>query len=108
MLKNNIQKTNEIVVNLKALYRSFDKFKIKAYTPLKETISKVIIKANNHENLSAWSNKLVMYLQAQIVLKNIPITKEQDKLINSLSEQCKNTNLNYVYLAPIYDQFQFN
>ncbi len=49
-----------------------------------------------------------MFLQSQIALKQIPITKEQDALINSLSEQCKNTNLNYVYLAPINDSLQFD
>ena len=49
-----------------------------------------------------------MYVQSQIVLKQIPITKEQDTLINSLSEQCKNTNLNYVYLSPVDDSLQFD
>ena len=57
---------------------------------------------------AAWSNNLVMYLQSQIVLKQIPIIKEQDTLINFLSEQCKNTNLNYVYLSPVDDSLQFD
>ena len=108
MLENTITKQNEIVKTLKDLYASFSKVQIKAYIPLEQTILKVIAKAENHDDAAAWSNKLVMFLQSQIALKQIPITKEQDALINSLSEQCKNTNLNYVYLAPINDSLQFD
>ena len=103
MLENPITKQNEVVITLKDLYAS-----INAYLPLEKAILKVIAKAENHDDAIAWSNKLVMFLQSQIALKQIPITKEQDALINSLSEQCKNTNLNYVYLAPINDSLQFD
>lgn len=108
MLETTITQQNEVVSILKDLYASFNKIQIKAYLPLEQTILKVIAKTENHEDVAAWSNKLVMYLQAQIALKQIPITKEQDDLISSLSEQCKNTNLNYVYLAPINDSLQFD
>ena len=108
MLETTITKQNEIVKTLKDLYASFSKVQIKAYIPLEQTILKVIAKAENHDDATAWSNKLVMFLQSQIALKQIPITKEQDALINSLSEQYKNTNLNYVYLAPINDSLQFD
>lgn len=106
MLENTITKQNEVVITLKDLYASFKQ--INAYLPLEKAILKVIAKAENHDDVAAWSNKLVMFLQSQIALKQIPITKEQDALINSLSEQCKNTNLNYVYLAPINDSLQFD
>lgn len=106
MLENTITKQNEVVITLKDLYASFNKVQINAYLPLEKAILKVIAKAENHDDAAAWSNKLVMFLQSQIALKQIPITKEQDALINSLSEQCKNTNLNYVYLAPINDSLQ--
>ncbi|MDT9605053.1 bacteriocin immunity protein [Lactobacillus johnsonii] len=108
MLEKPITKHDEIITVLKDLYTSFNKVQIKAYLPLEQTILKVIAKAENHDDVAAWSNKLVMYLQSQIVLKQIPITKEQDTLINSLSEQCKNTNLNYVYLSPVDDSLQFD
>lgn len=108
MLETTITQQNKVVSILKDIYASFNKNQIKAYIPLEQTILKVIVKTENHEDVAAWSNKLVMYLQAQIALKQIPITKEQDNLISSLSEQCKNTNLNYVYLAPINDSLQFD
>lgn len=108
MLEKSITKHDEIITVLKDLYTSFNKVQIKAYLPLEQTILKVIAKAENNDDATAWSNKLVMYLQSQIVLKQIPITKEQDNLINSLSEQCKNTNLNYVYLSPVDDSLQFD
>ena len=108
MLETTITKQNEIVATLRDLYTSFDKYSLRAYIPLEQTILKVIAKAKNHDDIAAWSNKLVMYLQAQITLNQIPITKEQDSLIDLLSQQSKNTNLNYVYLAPIDDSLQFN
>ena len=104
MLENTITKQNEVIITLKDLYASFNKVQINAYLPLEKAILKVIAKAENHDDVAAWSNKLVMFLQSQIALKQIPITKEQD----ALSEQCKNTNLNYVYLAPINDSLQFD
>ncbi|MBZ4028386.1 bacteriocin immunity protein [Lactobacillus johnsonii] len=108
MLEKSITKHDEIITVLKDLYTSFNKVQIKAYLPLEQTILKVITKAENHDDAATWSNKLVMYLQSKIVLKQIPITKEQDTLINFLSEQCKNTNLNYVYLSPVDDSLQFD
>ena len=108
MLEKSITKHDEIITVLKDLYTSFNKVQINAYLPLEQTILKVIAKAENHDDTVAWSNKLVMYLQSQIVLNQIPITKEQDTLISFLSEKCKNTNLNYVYLAPVDDNLQFD
>ena len=65
MLETTITKQNEIVKTLKDLYASFSKVQIKAYLPLEQTILKVIAKAENHDDATAWSSKLVMFLQSR-------------------------------------------
>lgn len=72
-----------------------------------DIVRQVLEKVNNHNHASAYVNKLVMYLQARRALFNITFSPAQEKIINELGEKCKRTDLNFLYLSPIYSSSQF-
>lgn len=84
--KKNSQKEEEakIYVLLGKFYGSFfsdtfNELNIGKYRQLRDAIGLVRRKFEAHDHPLAYTAKLVMYIQARVALKHLPLTKEQEK-----------------------------
>lgn len=104
----------------RVVYKILDKFyksffsniynerNIAKYRPIRDAIGLVMRKFESNDNPLAYTSKLVMYIQASSALKHLRFTKEQQKMLQQLSEKTKFVNLSYVYTGPLDDSQQFS
>ncbi len=112
--KKNSQKEQEakIYVLLGKFYGSFfsdtfNELNIGKYRQLRDAIGLVRRKFEAHDHPLAYTAKLVMYIQARVALKHLPLTKEQEKYMCKLQMATKNVNLSYLYTGRIDSGKQF-
>lgn len=107
------QEDNKIYTLLNEFYNSFAKnntfneMNIEKYRNVRDAAGLVMRKFEKHDHPLAYTNKLVMYIDAQVALKNLHLTHEQRKIMQVLREDTKYTNLCYVYTSPINNSDQF-
>lgn len=111
MFKHNSD-TKEVYQDLKKFYTSFfsdiyNELNIGRYRQIRDAIGLVINKFDSNDHPLAYTIKLVMYIQARIVLNHLHLTSEQEKIMKDLTEKTKYVNLSYVYLSPIDSEKQF-
>lgn len=110
-LKNE-QLNKEVYQELKQFYNSFfndiyNELNIGKYRKIRDAVGLVIHKFDCQDHPLAYTGKLVMYIQANITLHHLHLTREQQKLLRLLGHKSKNINLNFVYSGPITDFRQF-
>lgn len=97
---------------LAKFYRSFfgnmyNELNIGRYRQIRDAISLVMLKFETNDHPLAYSGKLVMYIEARVAMKHLPLTKEQQAYMQQLSAATKHIALSYVYTSPIDDESQF-
>lgn len=86
----------------------YNELNISKYKQIRDAIGLVMRKFDSHDNPLAYTGKLVMYIQARVVLHHLPLTKEQQGYMQKLSTLSKNINLSFVYTSPIDGGRQFS
>lgn len=104
--------TKEVYDLLGQFYKSFfgdmyNELNIDKYRPIRDAIGLVMRKFDEHDHPLAYSSKLVMYIQAQVAMKDLPLTDQQQALMTKISNQTKCVNLSFVYTSPLNDVNQF-
>lgn len=104
-----IKKVNE---ELNQFYDSFfdntyNELNIGKYKRIRDAIGLVLRKFESHDHALAYTGKLVMYIQANVFLYHLHLTSKQQQLLQSLANETKKINLNFVYSGPISDMNQF-
>lgn len=107
------QKNNRIYTLLSNFYNSFEQnntfneMNIKKYRNVRDLAGLVMRKFEKNDHPLAYTNKLVMYIDAQVALKHLHLTHEQQKIMQILRDETKHTNLCFVYTSPINNSEQF-
>lgn len=102
----------EVYQELKKFYDSFfsniyNEMNIGRYRQIRDVIGLVINKFDEDDHPLEYTSKLVMYIQARIVMNHLRLTNEQVKIMRKLTDATKHVNLSYVYLSPIDSTEQF-
>lgn len=110
--KKQKRQEKEIYQILAKFYRSFfdnmyNELNIGRYRQIRDAISLVMLKFETHDHPLAYSGKLVMYIEARVAMKHLPLTKKQQGYMQKLNAATKHINLNYIYTSPIDDEKQF-
>ena len=103
---------NETYKELDQFYRSFfnniyNELNIAKYRPIRDAIGLVMQKFESNDHPLQYTDKLVLYIQANTALNRLRLTNFQQKLLHSLSNKTKQISLNFVYTSPITDISQF-
>lgn len=106
------QKEEKIYQLLGQFYGSFftdtyNELNIGKYRQLRDAIGLVRRKFEAHDHPLAYTSKLVMYIQARVAMKNLYLTKEQEKYMRELTQATKHVSLAYVYTGRIDSGKQF-
>ena len=107
------QEDNKIYALLSDFYNSFVKsntfneMNIEKYRNVRDAAGLVMRKFEQKDHPLAYTNKLVMYIDSQVALKNLHLTHDQQKIMQILREDTKHTNLCFVYTSPINNSRQF-
>lgn len=96
-----------LFTQLVRLYHTFDGRPGDEYAKLQDAIACVLDKINQNDHPYAYTNKLVMFIEARHALRGLYLDPAQNDLLIDLRENTKRTNLNYVYLSSIDDLSQF-
>ena len=81
---------------------------INKYKQIRDAIGMVMRKFDNQDHPLDYVGKLVMYIQASVVLQHLHLTTMQQKLLQDLSDKTKKINLNFVYTGRLTDMQQFS
>ena len=103
---------NETYKELDQFYRSFfnniyNELNITKYRPIRDAIGLVMRKFESNDHPLQYTEKLVLYIQANTALNHLRLTNFQQRLLQSLSNKTKQISLNFVYISPITDISQF-
>ncbi|BDR60140.1 bacteriocin immunity protein [Lactobacillus xylocopicola] len=103
----------EVYQELEQFYCSFfsniyNELNIAKYKHIRDAIGLVMRKFDACDHPLAYTGKLVMYIQGQLALNHLQLTKQQRQLLHKLADQTKNINLNFVYSGPLTDAHQFS
>lgn len=106
-------KEKEAYQILDKFYKSFfsnmyNELNINKYRQIRDAIGLVMRKFDEQDEPLAYTGKLVMYIQARVVMHHLPLNKEQQAYMERLSELTKYINLSYVYTSPIDSEQQFS
>ncbi|WP_297815786.1 bacteriocin immunity protein [uncultured Lactobacillus sp.] len=96
-----------LFTQLVRLYHSFEGRPGHEYSKLQDAIACVLDKINQNDHPYAYTNKLVMLIEARHALRGLYLSPDQNELLIDLREATKRTNLNYLYLSAIEDLSQF-
>ncbi|CCI82256.1 bacteriocin immunity protein [Lactobacillus hominis] len=96
-----------LFAQLVRLYHTFDGRPGNEYSKLQDAIACVLDKIDQNDHPYAYTNKLVMFIEARHALRGLYLSPDQNKLLIDLRENTKRTNLNYVYLSAIDATSQF-
>ena len=107
------QLIEEVYKDLDQFYRSFysniyNELNINKYKQIRDAIGMVMRKFDNQDHPLDYVGKLVMYIQASVVLQHLHLTTMQQKLLQDLSDKTKKINLNFVYTGRLTDMQQFS
>lgn len=108
-----VKKEEQVYQILDKFYRSFftdmyNELNIHRYRQIRDTIGLVMRKFDEHDHPLAYTSKLVMYIQSQVAINHLPLTRQQQEYMRELTNQTKYVNLNYVYSGPVNDAKQFS
>ncbi|WP_278954041.1 bacteriocin immunity protein [Lactobacillus apis] len=103
---------NETYKELDQFYRSFfnniyNELNIAKYRPIRDAIGLVMRKFESNDHPLQYTDKLVLYIQANTALNHLRLTNFQQKLLQSLGTNTKQISLNFVYISLITDISQF-
>ena len=109
---NQNDQKNKVYNELDKFYQSFfnntyNELNIDKYRQIRDAIGLVMRKFDSDDHPLEYTSKLVMYIQARVVLKHLRLSSVQQKIMQTLSEQTKYINLSYVYTCPLDDVTQF-
>lgn len=112
-LKKQQQLIEEVYQDLDQFYQSFysniyNELNINKYKQIRDAIGMVMRKFDIQDHPLEYTGKLVMYIQARVVLQHLHLTKMQQKLLQDLSDKTKKINLNFVYTGRLTDMQQFS
>lgn len=102
-----VRQDNALFGELTKLYYSFENYPRKEYKDLQNAIAAVLDKVNVHDHASAYTNKLVMFIEARHALRGLYLDPTQSQILIELRELTKHTNLNFVYNDRIDGMNQF-
>ena len=111
--KKQQQLIEEVYQDLDQFYQSFysniyNELNINKYKQIRDAIGMVMRKFDNQDHPLDYAGKLVMYIQATVVLQHLHLTTMQQKLLQDLSDKTKKINLNFVYTGRLTDMQQFS
>lgn len=111
--KKQQQLIEEVYQDLDQFYQSFysniyNELNINKYKQIRDAIGMVMRKFDNQDHPLDYVGKLVMYIQASVVLQHLHLTTMQQKLLQDLSDKTKKINLNFVYTGRLTDMQQFS
>ena len=111
-LKKQQQLIEEVYQDLDQFYQSFysniyNELNINKYKQIRDAIGMVMRKFDIQDHPLEYTGKLVMYIQARVVLQHLHLTTMQQKLLQDLSDKTKKINLNFVYTGRLTDMQQF-
>lgn len=112
-LKKQQQLIEEVYQDLDQFYQSFysniyNELNINKYKQIRDAIGMVIRKFDIQDHPLEYTGKLVMCIQARVVLQHLHLTTMQQKLLQDLSDKTKKINLNFVYTGRLTDMQQFS
>ena len=111
--KKQQQLIEEVYQDLDQFYQSFysniyNELNINKYKQIRDAIGMVMRKFDNQDHPLDYTGKLVLYIQASVVLQHLHLTTMQQKLLQDLSDKTKKINLNFVYTGRLTDMQQFS
>ena len=111
--KKQQQLIEEVYQDLDQFYQSFysniyNELNINKYKQIRDAIGMVMCKFDIQDHPLEYTGKLVMYIQARVVLQHLHLTTMQQKLLQDLSDKTKKINLNFVYTGRLTDMQQFS
>ncbi|WP_294835190.1 bacteriocin immunity protein [uncultured Lactobacillus sp.] len=112
-LKKQQQLIEEVYQDLDQFYQSFysniyNELNINKYKQIRDAIGMVMRKFDIQDHPLEYTGKLVMCIQARVVLQHLHLTTMQQKLLQDLSDKTKKINLNFVYTGRLTDMQQFS
>ena len=112
-LKKQQQLIEEVYQDLDQFYQSFysniyNELNINKYKQIRDAIGMVMRKFDIQDHPLEYTGKLVMCIQARVVLQHLHLTIMQQKLLQDLSDKTKKINLNFVYTGRLTDMQQFS